>query len=218
LAISPAFPAVPLATVHVEISLSRRLIRRKQILRYPDRVPDRLFHCEDDWYEWRQRPALSAEVFVRVAGRHDGRLGITELRIVGEPSSELLRSIPVGRIEAAANAQLTVLDDAVTPAPRRRRRRAVATATAPKAASTTTSARPDNDKGWEQPSASRTRGRPDRFYADIAAAYLDLARSSRRPAADLAEDHDVPVTTVHRWIKEARRRGHLAPGRPGKAG
>jgi hypothetical protein len=171
-------------------------------------VPDRLFHLEDDWYEWRQRPPLPAEVRVRVAPRDDGRMGLAELRIVGEPTSELLRSIPVGRIEAAANAQLTVLDDAVSHAPRRRRSSRRATK------------QPAGGAGWEQPGTggARTRGRPDRFYADIAGEYLDLARSSRRPAADLAGQHQVPVTTVHRWIKEARRRGHLSPGRPGKAG
>jgi hypothetical protein len=27
----------------------------------------------------------------------------------------------------------------------------------------------------------------------------------------------VPVTTVHRWVKEARRRGLLGPGRRGGA-
>lgn len=174
-------------------------------------MPDRLFHVEDDWYEWRQRPPLTAEVRVRVAARDDGRLGLAELRIVGEPTSELLRSIPVGRIEAAANAQLTTLDDNLVVTPRRRRRGASGSA-----------ARPGGGSGWEQPAvapdAGRTRGRPDRFYAGIAAAYLDLASTSRRPAVDLSHEHDVPVTTVHRWIKEARRRGHLAPGRPGKAG
>jgi hypothetical protein len=56
------------------------------------------------------------------------------------------------------------------------------------------------------------------FYRDVARAYLDLAQSSTRPATELATTHAVPVTTAHRWIKEARRRGFLPPGRPGKAG
>ena len=37
-------------------------------------------------------------------------------------------------------------------------------------------------------------------------------------ASDLARTHGVPVTTAHRWVKEARRRGFLPPGSPGKAG
>ena len=143
----------------------------------------------------------------------DGRLGLAELRVIGQPTSELLRTIPVGRIEATANAQLTVVDAAVVPAPARRRRHRPDTG-APRPPA-------PNDTGWEQPppgTPGTPRGRPDRFYADIAAEYQDQTRRSRRPAADLADRHGVPASTAHRWIKEARRRGLLAPGRPGKAG
>lgn len=52
----------------------------------------------------------------------------------------------------------------------------------------------------------------------MAAVYRRLAATSPRPVADLARDNAVPVTTAQRWVKEARRRGMLAPGRPGKAG
>lgn len=179
----------------------------------------RLYHLEGHWYEWRQKPALDGEVRVKIEPDDDGRLEIGELRIVGQPTSELLRSIPVGRIEATANAQLTVVDDVVTAAPVRRRPRPVSEAARQALL---------DDAGWDElgpatagganPEETDGRGRPDTFYADIAADYLDLARTSRRPAAELAERHRVPVTTAHRWIKEARRRGHLAPGRPGKAG
>ena len=175
----------------------------------------RLYHLGEDWYEWRQQPALAAAVHVRVVSVGGGRLGLGELRILGEPTSDLLRAIPIGRIEAAANAQLTVVDDAVSPRPPRHRR-------------SSSRSRPGGDAGgWEEPASARpsvlaggdrSRGRPDRFYADIADAYRQLAQTSRRPAGELAARHDVPVTTAHRWIKEARRRGFLAPGRPGKAG
>jgi hypothetical protein len=178
-------------------------------------VRGRLYHLGEDWYEWRQQPALAAAVHVRVAAGAGGRLGLAELRILGEPTSDVLRAIPVGRIEAAANAQLTVVDDAVSPRPPRQRRRPA-------------HSRPAGDAGgWEEPAsgrpptpvrAGRSRGRPDRFYADIADTYRQLAQTSRRPAGELAARHEVPVTTAHRWIKEARRRGFLAPGRPGKAG
>jgi len=171
----------------------------------------RLYHLDGDWYEWRQVPALAAAVHVRVVLGPGGRLHLAELRIVGEPTSELLRAIPVGRIEAAANAQLTMVDEGIRPAPPRRRpaRR---------------TARSSSEVGWDQPRRSdrprtaRSRGRPDGFYAEIADAYQRLAQTSPRPAVDLAARDDVPVTTAHRWIKEARRRGYLAPGRPGKAG
>jgi hypothetical protein len=61
-------------------------------------------------------------------------------------------------------------------------------------------------------------GRADEFYAAVAGVYRELAQNSPRPVIELAEANDVPVTTAHRWIKEARKRGYLGPGRPGKAG
>ncbi|SRR6266540_663714 len=60
--------------------------------------------------------------------------------------------------------------------------------------------------------------KPDSFYAKVAAVYRQLAASSNRPAVELAEANDVPVTTAHRWVKEARRRGHLPPGQKGRRG
>jgi hypothetical protein len=181
----------------------------------------RLYPVEDDWCEWRQEPALPGTVLVQVTADPRGRLILTGLRIEGAPTAELLRAIPVGRIEAAANAQLSVVDDAIVAAAPPGRRNAPA-AREPHL----------SDDGWEAPDPLRaalrrsrpvsmprtgTR-RPDDFYRGIARAYLDLAQTSARPAAELAETHHVPATTAHRWIKEARRRGFLPPGRPGKAG
>lgn len=178
----------------------------------------RLFPVEGDWYEWRQEPALAAPVLVRVTVTDDGRLVLAGLRIDGPPTAELLRALPVGRIEAAANAQLAVVNDAIVPAPIRSRPR-------PKS--------PPREavEGWEttdpagaarRPHPARangpSRGRPDFFYLEIAQIYLEYAQGSHRPAVDLAGVHSVPVSTAHRWIKEARRRGFLPPGRPGKAG
>jgi hypothetical protein len=59
---------------------------------------------------------------------------------------------------------------------------------------------------------------PDSFYKRLAELYGYLSRVSSRPVADLAEANEVPKTTVHRWIKEARRRGLLGKGRRGKVG
>jgi hypothetical protein len=188
-------------------------------------VRGRLFPIDGDWCEWRQEPPLPGPVFVRIAAAEGGRLVLAGLRIDAEPTAELLRAIPVGRIEAVANAQLTVVDDVIV-------------STAPPGPRDAPAARPPRlvPAGWETPDPSRAatrrahsrpvrldigwagRGRPDTFYGDVAKAYLDLAQSSARPAVELAEANGVPVTTAHRWIKEARRRGFLPPGRPGKAG
>lgn len=227
---------------------------------YAGRVRGRLFPVGDDWYEWRQEPPLPACVLVQIANSPGGRLVLAGLRIDGAPTAELLRAVPVGRIEAAANAQLTIVDDTIAPTEVER------TARYPTALSRSA------DRGWETveldkaltrpvtrpapagrsaaPDLSLTtgsaggaavksgvlvrrfgrrglagrsdesgrRGRPDEFYREIADVYLDLAQASPRPASDLAESNGVPVTTAHRWIKEARRRGFLPPGRPGKAG
>lgn len=62
-----------------------------------------------------------------------------------------------------------------------------------------------------------TRPYPDEFYATIGAAYQQAAESSRNPAVKVGEAAGAPVKTVHRWVAEARKRGHLPPARPGKA-
>ena len=185
----------------------------------------RLYPSQDDWYEWRQVPPLAGTVLVRVSATSDGRLVLRGLRIDGEPTAGLLRGIPVGRIEAAANAQLMSVHDTIVPRPGDGELPSHPHWRGPALALPERPALP----GWEvtdpgraaqraEPDARRKQGRPDEFYRDLAQVYLDLARSSSRPAAELAEARQVPQTTAHRWIKEARRRGYLPPGRPGKAG
>jgi hypothetical protein len=41
----------------------------------------------------------------------------------------------------------------------------------------------------------------------VADHYLWLKANGYPPAPSLAQANDVPVTTVHRWVKEARSRG-----------
>jgi len=59
---------------------------------------------------------------------------------------------------------------------------------------------------------------PEEFYPRVAAAYAEYAPRTRAPAKEIAIEAGVPVTTAHRWIREARRRGFLTPARKGKAG
>jgi hypothetical protein len=54
---------------------------------------------------------------------------------------------------------------------------------------------------------------PDGFYGKVAAAYQRAVTEQQAPAQTIADVNDVPVTTVHRWTREARRRGFLQPAR-----
>jgi len=58
----------------------------------------------------------------------------------------------------------------------------------------------------------------DGFYRQVATVYSALAAASNRPAVELAAANNVPLTTAHRWVKEARRRGFLPPGQKGRRG
>jgi hypothetical protein len=143
---------------------------------------------DKDWYAWLDEEAHT--VRVRLGQAEDGRLHVAAIHIEGNDlpiSANMLRGVPVGRIEAHANANFgakshvdaTIPDDLFT---------------------------------------IRGRGRSDDFYAHVAAIYRHLAANTKQPVASIAQANDVPKTTAHRWVKEARARGHLPPGRPGKAG
>lgn len=62
-----------------------------------------------------------------------------------------------------------------------------------------------------------TGKKPDDFYRQVAAAYEFLARTTRAPAAEIARKNRVPLTTAHRWVREARVRALLPPGQKGKS-
>ena len=144
----------------------------------------------DHWYRWTEGLPPGAELQVHAVVAPDGRYHLDELRYAGEISAAVLRTIPVGRIEAAVNAAAggAEVDHADT------------TARVPEHLRT--------DSG----------AYPHEFYEVTVRAYRTLAASSPRPVADLAAANEVPVTTAQRWVKESRRRGLLPPGRPGKAG
>ena len=150
----------------------------------------RLEPRDDEWFEWVDDDRL--DVFVRLGEATDGRLHVVALHVEGVLSAELLRLIPIGRIEALANALLHPLS---------------------------------LDVGWRQVARlpdellfADERHRPDAFYATVASTYRHLVSATHKPVVELADANDVPRTTAHRWVKEARRRGMLPPGRPGKSG
>ncbi len=58
----------------------------------------------------------------------------------------------------------------------------------------------------------------DDFLRRVADAYRDVAADGRWPAVVLADEAGVSRSTVRRWVLEARKRGHLPPGKQGKVG
>jgi hypothetical protein len=163
---------------------------------------------------------LPRPVVVRVEEAADGRLEIVELLLPrGEPvTSDQLRQVPVGRIDAWANrpgnreAVLSSLTEAHTTLAEE------AAAEAASQANAVEQARKRNRAKSLRVPQPRGRRYPDSFYERIAELYLDLSESGGRPAAAIAEANGVPATTVHRWFREARDRGFLHAGRAGKAG
>jgi hypothetical protein len=63
------------------------------------------------------------------------------------------------------------------------------------------------------------KGHPLSHYARVAKVYLDaLQRGDRNPTQRVADDATVSRSTAAGWVRGARERGYLPPGREGKAG
>ena len=153
--------------------------------------PRPLVSLGDHWYAWTEGLEAGSALRVHAVEHADGRFHLDALEFEGEVTAALLRRLPVGRIEAAVNALAHAGDG-----PRWRAEARV----------------PDHLR------ETAVRGYPDEFYEVVARAYRSLSALSPRPVAELAVANDVPLTTAQRWIKEARSRGLLPPGRRGKAG
>jgi hypothetical protein len=57
------------------------------------------------------------------------------------------------------------------------------------------------------------RGYRNDFYEQVATFYRRCVAGGVRPAPSIAEANNVPVSTVRRWVQEARRRGVLLSAR-----
>jgi transposase-like protein len=177
------------------------------------------------WAYYEHAEEAPEGLLLRLA-RRDGRLRVVEVRTPRRHAltAGMLRALPVARIEAAANdpdpvaaiqieqviregppidpskPYASLPSDSFFRDPRRvaRRRRTI------------------RQLRLRVPQGSR---KPDDFYERVAQAYVtEVSRGSRGPAAAIAEANGVPVTTVHRWVKEARRRGLLGKPGQGRAG
>lgn len=164
----------------------------------------------------------------RVADR-GGRLVMTEVHL-GNPDGvdvEQMREAPVSRIEAALNAP-ELADQVRSKIAAGEKRGATEADHAMKAAAPLTDRSlpqitphdldvPEALSAHMDRRAYRIKGaakrpKPDGFYERVAEVYGQAAAATRSPAQELARANGVPATTVHGWVKEARRRGLLAPG------
>lgn len=187
------------------------------------------------WIELRLRGDEAPRVLAKFEER-EGRGVLTTLILTGgRLDSSMLRSVPMGRIESAVNhpkygfagGSAPPLDPDVErsladrghlfPAEFRAIDKALRSFLEKQPAAV-----PGVQvayKGTPREPLSRPDGTdPDSFYRQVAAAYNSAVMEGPAPAKVLAEEAGVPVTTVHRWIREARTRGHLPPARKGRAG
>ena len=162
----------------------------------------------------------------------DGRVEPVELYVEriddGPLSTDTLRQIPLGRINARVTSRpdlLTVFWAEVGPDLRRAARHfatawsgAVPQGPLPEVNLPEPEPDPDLSAVLEVPHATPSDPYPDEFFEQVAAVYRRLVPWVRSPAALIADANGVKITTVHRWVKVARQRGHLPPVRQGKAG
>jgi hypothetical protein len=191
-------------------------------------VTDNLNFLEDGWVLWsRSVPGTTEGLTVLAklyADKKGDRSEIVELHITGRRlTTDKLRSIPLGHIEAIATTDpnVTPSDRETPPAPMsqaanalgRRKDQLLLDAAHRKAE--------EADRKARQPHEPLTRpngSNPDAFYQQVAEAYRDVVQITPKVAKALADEANVPVGTVHRWVLEARRRGFLPPARQGRAG
>lgn len=168
---------------------------------------------------------VPGDVFVQVArGEGEGdRFRVRAVYVDGRGEDVLashLRALPLAKLEAQVNspgnrrAIEANLDVDVDPAGRYLRggRGAMSDEAMPMPADVP---RPRKPRALRVPPASPY---PDDFYRRVGDHYVWWSDHGGRPAAAIAGQVDKPVSTVHRWVREARKRGYLPPGRAGVAG
>jgi hypothetical protein len=149
-------------------------------------------HDEHDWVtaKWTRADGTKSEVVVQL--RDVAKRWKIAWLLAGQPTGELLRDVPLARIEAAVNADERI-------------RKWLAEGVKRKQA----------PRSKLKPPASRRLDDP--FYLEVALAYADAVAHGLRPAKTLAEDTDTPQGTVNRWIAKAREKKFLPATTPGRA-
>jgi hypothetical protein len=164
---------------------------------------------------WVTLPKFNGVVTHFRIGRQDGRWIITDVYVQApEVTASVLQQTDVSRILAMLNSSGLLyptapdesLDD-LTFGDMRRRAERMRRELADRGTDPLALKPPPPRPTLQRPDGKDT----DQFYALVARAYRDYAPRTRKPAVEMAKEAEVPVTTVHRWIREARRRGHLPP-------
>jgi hypothetical protein len=154
---------------------------------------------ERGWVDarWHRADGSKRSAIARFRRRDELRFYIVQL-LVNLPTGELLRDIPLARIEQAANADPQIREwilDSLDLEPDAQGRLT-----------------------WRRHRLKRPEARrlDDAFYARVATAYLGAVAHGLPPAKTIAEDSDTPQGTVNRWIATAREKGMLRETTPGK--
>jgi hypothetical protein len=148
--------------------------------------------------EWQRADGSRGFAAAHVRWKTAERLNVFQLLI--EPA--YLRDVPVARIEEACNANSRIRDwiDRAFPQELVKTRKIEAA---------------------KRPRLKRPKSRrlDDEFFRSVAEAYSAAVLAGLPPGPTLAADSGTPLSTVHRWIAEARKpqRGYLPPGETGKA-
>jgi hypothetical protein len=152
--------------------------------------------------EWRAVDGVveGHRIYVKWTYIEDGSSHLSGLHIADVPiTSDLLRAIQVGRLENAG--------------------RNLADLAAEKLYSAIATGLPASEGGGLAPPLRREKGEDPEVFADrVAQYYRVFSGISSKPAKMISVASDVPLATVHGWIREARLRGKLPPGKRGKAG
>ena len=184
-------------------------------------VSENLSYLEDGWVLWSRVIGGTTEglmVYAKLYAEKEGdRSEIVELHIRGRNlTTDKLRSIPLGHIEAIATTDpdVTPSDRSTPPAPMSQ----AADALGNRASQLLINAAHRKAREPRTPLPRPNGSNPDAFYQQVAEAYRDVVQTTPKVAKVLAEEANVPVGTVHRWIMEARRRRFLPAARQGRAG
>lgn len=170
------------------------------------------------------RNGFDGDLYIRFEELPDGRLVAAELHArsaSGQLTGTDLRKISLGQIETSTNSPITgdMLRHRIRNQAEQARVKKQFARLWPEIVAVGTKEAMDGlvELGyWASTKLDipTTRKKPDAFYEQVANVYAALLNQGvSYPAAGLAEANGVAVTTVHRWIKEARRRGLLPPAR-----